>query len=126
LRIPSVVDFLTCPVCSCQIERELYRREGFRCPKCGSFLHLDERFAYVAAVLCVPVAVLISNAAGLEGLSLFLGAAVLWVLLLALSGVAVAYCYPKLAVGLPPHGRIILHIPPPDDRPKDQGEQHGE
>lgn len=102
------------------MEKELFRREGFECPKCGSFLHADEWIVYIAAILSIPLAALISYLAGLDGLAFFLGTAVLWLLLLVLSGVGIGLYYPKLAVGLPPHGRVILRIPPPDDPPKDE------
>jgi hypothetical protein len=118
-----MLGFLTCPVCGFRMGKELFRREGFECPRCRSFLHLDERYSYIAAALCAPLALFISYIAGLDGLAFVLGTAVAWALLLALCGVGAAYYFPKLAVGLPPHDRVILHIPPADDQAREQTEQ---
>jgi hypothetical protein len=110
-----MVYFLTCPACGFQMRKGLFRKEGFECPNCGTFLHLDERITYLVAVLSIALAVLIPYLAGLDGLTFFLASIVLIVVLLVIGCVALAYYYPKLAVGLPPHGSVILHIPPPVD-----------
>ena len=115
-----MVHFLTCPVCGFQIERELLRLEGFKCPKCGTFLHADESLGYIVGVLSIALAVLISYIADLTGLAFVLSTVVLAFLLFVVGCVGLANYYIKLAVGLPSHGRVILKIPPPDNHPGDQ------
>jgi hypothetical protein len=111
---------LLCPVCGFQMEKELFRREGFNCPNCGSFLHLAESTIQIAAAASIPLAALISYVVGLSGLVFFLVTVVLAILLFVLACVAIACYFPKLASGLPPYGRVILHIPSSDDPPKDE------
>jgi hypothetical protein len=105
------------------MERGLYRREGFRCPKCATVLHADESLFYLDAVLSIALAGLVCYIANLGGLMFVLGTVVLAGLLFVFGCVGLAYYYPKLAVGLPSFGRVTLQIHSPDDPAKDANEQ---
>jgi hypothetical protein len=121
-----MVNFLTCPVCGFQMERGLYRREGFRCPKCSTALHADESLFYLDAVVSIAIASLVSYIADLAGLMFVLGTVVLAGLLFVLGCVGLAYYYPKLAVGLPSFGRVTLQIHSPEDKEGEANEQADE
>ncbi len=110
-----MVCFLTCPACGFQMDKTLFRREGFRCPNCQTFLHGAEWISYIIALAAIVLAALISYLFGLQDFKLVLGTAVISILLFLLGCAITGLYFPKLAIGLPSNGRITLRIPPPDE-----------
>lgn len=114
LRSPTV----PCPVCTFPITRDLIGREAFHCPRCGEVLQVDNRLAVPVAILCVPLAALLSYLAGASGIALVLVAAVLYFPICAALGFVDGLLRFNLIRSKSPYDEVFPHVTPPTEAPK--------
>jgi hypothetical protein len=112
---------ILCPLCGFRMGKGDMHINGFQCPGCAEWLHIDTDDIYTIAKP-VAWAYIISFFVTLSvGLSWW--AVLAWSVgaPLALGGVVAfirGWFWPKLARGAIPRGKVSLRVTPPDDLPK--------
>jgi len=112
---------ILCPLCGYRMGKGDMRRDGFRCPACGEWLHIDADESYIllkVALWAYVLTPIISLAVGLSWRAVLAWTVGVPLAIAGVGGFIRGWFFPKLARGAIPRGKVSLRVTPPDDLPK--------
>jgi hypothetical protein len=118
---PRLVRLILCPLCGYRMGKGDIRPNGFRCPSCGEWLHVDTDASYTIAKIAAWAYILafwITAIAGLTWRGILLWTLGLPTAIIIAGNFIMGWFCPKLARGVVPRGKVSLRVTPPDDPPK--------
>ena len=121
-----MANLVRCPLCGFEMGKEIVRYEGFKCPKCGRFLHVDDRFAKMSFWCSIVLGVVLAYLSDFSGFKFVLSAIVFSLSMGLGANFLVGWFWLKLAAGGAPYAKGSLRITPPDDPPAAKGDGRGE